>query len=168
MTVGLDRVMDAARDLGIDANMRAVPSLALGTNEVSLLDLTGAYASVRAGRAEIQPWGIAAIGPDTGPLSTIRHPTKPNKPMAHQEELIELMQGVIDHGTGRGAALPGFAAGKTGTSSRIIATLGLSGLQISSLSECGLAMTIIRPWIASPVEPCRLKSGRHSCLKRCG
>jgi membrane peptidoglycan carboxypeptidase len=34
----------------------------------------------------------------------------------HQGELISLLQGVVDHGTGRAAALKGFAAGKTGTS----------------------------------------------------
>jgi outer membrane biosynthesis protein TonB len=33
----------------------------------------------------------------------------------YQNELIELLRGVVEHGTGRAAALPGFAAGKTGT-----------------------------------------------------
>ena len=50
MEVGIDKVIAAARDLGIDAPLSESPSLALGSSEVSLLDLTGAYASVRAGR----------------------------------------------------------------------------------------------------------------------
>src|SRR6185312_622584 len=33
----------------------------------------------------------------------------------YQSELIGLLRGVVEHGTGRAAALPGFAAGKTGT-----------------------------------------------------
>ena len=56
--VGLDKVVAAARDLGLDAPLTQVPSLALGTNEVSLLDLTGAFASVRAGR-RVEPWESA-------------------------------------------------------------------------------------------------------------
>ena len=59
--VGLDKVVAAAGDLGLDAPLTQVPSLALGTNEVSLLDLTGAFASVRAGR-RVEPWGIGAFG----------------------------------------------------------------------------------------------------------
>src|SRR5262249_30044487 len=47
--VGLDKVVTAARDLGIDAPLSPVPSLALGTAELTLVDLTGAFASVRAG-----------------------------------------------------------------------------------------------------------------------
>src|SRR5690606_18568449 len=39
---GFDQVVAAARELGIDAELPAVPSIALGTTEVSLLDLTGA------------------------------------------------------------------------------------------------------------------------------
>ena len=47
MTVGLDKVVAAARELGLDAPLTQVPSLALGSNEVSLLDLTGTLAAVR-------------------------------------------------------------------------------------------------------------------------
>ena len=39
-TVGLDEVVNAARELGLDAPLTKVPSMALGTNEVNLLDLT--------------------------------------------------------------------------------------------------------------------------------
>ncbi|MEJ2436034.1 MAG: transglycosylase domain-containing protein, partial [Pseudolabrys sp.] len=60
MQVGLNKVIAAARDLGIDAPLKPYPSLALGTIGVSLVDLTGAYASVRAGH-RVQPWGIAAL-----------------------------------------------------------------------------------------------------------
>src|SRR6185369_12981590 len=50
MTVGLDKVVQAARDLGLRAPLARVPSMALGSNEASLLDLTGTFASVRSGR----------------------------------------------------------------------------------------------------------------------
>ena len=42
-TVGPDRVVATARQLGVVSTMQPVPSIALGTSEVSLLELTGAY-----------------------------------------------------------------------------------------------------------------------------
>ena len=56
--VGLDNVIAAARELGINTPLANTPSLALGTSEVSLLDLTSAYASVHLGKAPVKPWGI--------------------------------------------------------------------------------------------------------------
>ncbi|MBW2667234.1 MAG: PBP1A family penicillin-binding protein, partial [Deltaproteobacteria bacterium] len=47
--VGVDRVVDMARRLGVRSDMRADLSLALGTSEVSLLELTRAYAVFPAG-----------------------------------------------------------------------------------------------------------------------
>jgi penicillin-binding protein 1A len=118
MDVGLKEVVSTARDLGIDARLSAVPSLALGAAEVSLLDLTGAFASVRAGRM-LQPWGIAAFGEEN--QSTLRSMGPPivgtGQTLGHvQQPMIELLRQVVEHGTGRAAALDGFTAGKTGTS----------------------------------------------------
>ena len=56
MKIGLENVIAAARDLGLDAPLKPMPSLALGAADVSLLDLTGAYASVRADRLDVRPW----------------------------------------------------------------------------------------------------------------
>jgi penicillin-binding protein 1A len=115
MTVGLDKVIAAARDLGIDSPLAKVPSMALGTNELSLLELTGAFASVRAGRARLKPFGIASFGTDE---NAMRPPDPPaaGQPLAHQDALIELLEGVVAAGTGKAANPGGFAAGKTGTS----------------------------------------------------
>jgi penicillin-binding protein 1A len=116
--VGIDQVVAAARDLGLRGPLRKTPSLALGTSEVSLVDLTSAYAAVRAGAAPVGPWGIVAIrmpndhhDTPVGRPNEVQHSLGP-----YQTELIELMRGVVEHGTGRAAALDGFAAGKTGTS----------------------------------------------------
>ena len=119
MDVGLDEVIRAARDLGIDAKLPKVPSLALGAVEVSLLDLTGAFASVRAGRTRVEPWGIAAFGPEgQARLQTMGPPMVGAQQSLgrYQQPMIDLLRGVVEHGTGRAAALNGFAAGKTGTS----------------------------------------------------
>ena len=69
MAVGLDEVVVAARELGLDAPLTKVPSMVLGTNEVSLLDLTGAFASVRAGHPKLEPWGISAFGAEGTPCA---------------------------------------------------------------------------------------------------
>jgi 1A family penicillin-binding protein len=119
MDVGLDEVIAAARDLGIDAKLSAVPSLALGAAEVGLLDLTAAFASVRAGRMRVEPWGIAAFGTDHQSRMRTMGP-----PMAasgqslgqYQQPLTDLLRLVVQRGTGRAAAFDQFTAGKTGTS----------------------------------------------------
>jgi penicillin-binding protein 1A len=116
--VGLNEIISAARDLGLSGALPPVPSLALGSADVSLLDLTAAYAAVKAGKMPIKPWGIAgfgvegdprlqSMGPLIGPMQTLE---------PYQKPLLTLLQGVVQHGTGRAAALDGFAAGKTGTS----------------------------------------------------
>jgi len=68
--------------------------------------------------ASIAPWGISGLRTEDQPqFLLIRRPDEPQHSIApYQGELIDLLQGVVEHGTGRGAALPGFAAGKMGTS----------------------------------------------------
>jgi penicillin-binding protein 1A len=118
MQVGLDKVIGAARDLGLDAPLKPIPSLTLGTAGVSLINLTGAFASVRADRMRVQPWGVSATGPADGP-QTWAAPTQVMSAKTldpYDKPLLDLLQGVVKNGTGRGAALDGFTAGKTGTS----------------------------------------------------
>ncbi|WFU50875.1 PBP1A family penicillin-binding protein [Sinorhizobium terangae] len=118
MEVGIDKVIAAARELGIDAKLSETPSLALGSSEVNLLDLTGAYASVRAGAAPVEPWGIVSFRAEGEPrafrLGATRQPTTDLR--QYQPDLIDLLRLVVERGTGREADLGMFAAGKTGTS----------------------------------------------------
>jgi penicillin-binding protein 1A len=118
MDVGLNKVIATARDLGVDTPLSPTPSLALGAYGVSLLDLTSAFAAVRADRMPVRPWGIASVGP-AAKDATLR-PAAPHVSSrtlgAPREPMIELLRGVVEHGTGHGASLDGFAAGKTGTS----------------------------------------------------
>jgi len=85
---------------------------------MNLLELTAAYAAVKAGKMPIKPWGVAgfgvgrqtrlqSIGPPIGGTLSLQ---------PYQKPLLELMLDVVRNGTGRAAALDGFAAGKTGTS----------------------------------------------------
>ena len=116
-TVGLDEVVAAARELGLDAPLAKVPSMALGTSEVNLLDLTGAFASVRAARPRIEPWGIAAFGQEGGGLRSLGPPATSVQELPHHQEMTRLLRDVVERGTGRAAKLDeGETAGKTGTS----------------------------------------------------
>ena len=115
--VGIEAVITAARDLGIDEDLDPDISLSLGTAGVGLIDLTGAFASVAAGQMPIQPWAISSLAPTTGNGGLLAAlPQRATQPLDHQAELIALLEGVVRNGTGRHAALDGFAAGKTGTS----------------------------------------------------
>jgi 1A family penicillin-binding protein len=115
--VGIDEVIAAARMLGIDAPLARTPSLALGSTEVSLLDMTAAYAAVSAGMTPVRPTAIAAMQ-SLDPSE----PLVPSSAPVHQQDLgrlrtplIALLEGVVARGTGRAAALDTFTAGKTGT-----------------------------------------------------
>lgn len=116
--VGLENVIAAARELGIDAPLSDTPSLALGTSEVSLLDLTSAYASVHLGKAPVEPWGIVEFRA-AGQAKAFRvgsHSTPSVDLSAYRPDLLALLQLVVQRGTGREANPGVFAAGKTGTS----------------------------------------------------
>ena len=118
MHTGIPQVAQTARTLGLDADLIETPSLALGASEVTLLDITGAFASIRAGKAPVEPWGIKAIT-----MNGVRW-NRPSRvgsaqvvPLSHKEEMVALLRKVVTSGTGRRAAIEGkFIAGKTGTS----------------------------------------------------
>ncbi len=115
--VGIRQVIAAARDLGLHARLQNNASLALGTSEVSLLDLTSAYAAVRAGKAPVTPYGISGIKTANDPdfVAVDRSGEAQHSLGQYQGQLIGLLRAVVEHGTGRAAALDRFAAGKTGT-----------------------------------------------------
>ena len=118
MEIGIDKVVAAARELGIDATLAETPSLALGSSEVNLLDLTGAYASVRAGKAPVEPWGIVSFHAEGQPSAFRVGPaSRPTADLGqYQRDLVGLLKLVVERGTGREARLGVPAAGKTGTS----------------------------------------------------
>lgn len=118
LKIGLENVIAAARDLGLDAPLEPLPSIALGSEEVSLLDLTAAYAGVLAGKAPVEPWGIMAVGTkEQRRLMSLTPPTELQRPLGPiRPQLLELLQLPVMRGTGRSAAMEGFTAGKTGTS----------------------------------------------------
>jgi penicillin-binding protein 1A len=119
MDVGPDKVVALATKLGIEAPLRTEPSLALGTSEVSLLDLTGAYGAFASGGSVVEPHIIRRIRSSTGRVLYARPALPANSVVAAASvaALNGMLQDVVESGTGKRAHLAGHAtAGKTGTS----------------------------------------------------
>jgi penicillin-binding protein 1A len=116
---GIANVVKAAKRLGITADLGNDASLALGTSEVTLLELTGAYAAFSAGGIGAWPYGIAEIRDAQGRVLFRRTGGGPGRVIdpAIAAEMNELLAGVIARGTGKSAQLGRPAAGKTGTTS---------------------------------------------------
>ena len=90
--------------------------LALGTGEVTLLELTAAYAAIANGGQRVVPFGIASA--QAGRQSMPVAHTLPIRAAAADDvgALRVMLEAVVNRGTGRAAALPGrLVAGKTGT-----------------------------------------------------
>jgi penicillin-binding protein 1A len=116
---GREKVISMARRLGITADMQPVPSIALGATEISLLELTNAYAHLASGGEIVYPYGILEIRTSKGKLLYERHPT--NNQMVLDGNVVgmmnEMLMSVVNSGTGRSAKIDRQVAGKTGTTS---------------------------------------------------
>jgi penicillin-binding protein 1A len=115
---GRDKVIRAARRLGVTAKLRPDPSLALGAHEVTLLELTGAYAAIANHGIGAWPYGIEEIRDGSGRVLYRRSGGGPGRVVApqHVAMLNDLFAAVIGWGTGKAARLARPAVGKTGTS----------------------------------------------------
>lgn len=117
--VGVNEAQNTARRLGLPTPANAGLSYALGTSEVSLLQLTAAYASFANGGYAVRPYAIHMIRAQDGALLWRRQASQPDQVIAPQPlaMLVDMMKGVTQFGTGTAAALPDhLTAGKTGTS----------------------------------------------------
>ena len=117
---GLGRVVQVARDLGIETPLEPVPSIALGAFEVTPVQLTTVYASFAAGGRRPPVHALEGVLDPLGrPLETAPLPA-PQRVISPETAYLvtSILQGVIDHGTGASArrqGVKGPLAGKTGT-----------------------------------------------------
>ena len=119
--VGPEKVVEAAQRLGISSNMLAVPSIALGTSEVSLLELTGAYVPFANGGIGVIPNVITRIETADGQSLYEAIPASPGQVIDPfvVAEMNDMLTTAVEIGTGQRAQLNGWPfAGKTGTSQR--------------------------------------------------
>jgi penicillin-binding protein 1A len=115
---GRERIIRTAHRLGLEGAMTPTPSLALGTEEVTLLDLTAAFAPFANGGFGVWPYAIDRILDANGrELYRRQGSGKGRVVAAHHVGLMNAMlQDAIASGTGKAARLNRPAAGKTGTS----------------------------------------------------
>lgn len=112
--IGVGRVIRAARDLGISTPIANEASIALGTSNVSLLELTAAYAAVANGSYPVRPRGLDdAESADDWLAARLGSATR--IPGGQLDDLRSMLGTVVSAGTGRSAALSIPAFGKTGT-----------------------------------------------------
>lgn len=117
--VGPEAVIDTARRLGITADLEPNLSTALGSSGVPMIQMVTAYATIGRGGVAVEPYSIVKILNKKGEVLYKRERPKEERRVVEEHNIIQLtamMQSVIQNGTGRGAAIPYPAAGKTGTS----------------------------------------------------
>ena len=120
--VGPRAVIRAARDLGIQSELKDDPMLALGVSETNLMELTAAYAALGSPVAPVKPHGVQH--PDANDHA--------GDAVLEDEErvaLLQLLEAAVNDGTARAARLSQPAFGKTGTTqdNRDALFIGLAG-----------------------------------------
>ena len=118
--IGRKKIIDAAHLVGVQSKLASIPSLPLGVNEMTVLDITRGYATFAAGGKLSQPHTVLEIRRASGELIYARERNEPPAPQVIPEEVAadmnRMMGQVVTGGTARNADL-GYtpAAGKTGT-----------------------------------------------------
>jgi penicillin-binding protein 1A len=119
LQVGPARVARVARRLGIGSVLARDATLSLGTSEVSLLELTGAYNVIANGGHAAQPYVVREVRSLDGRVLFARPAPKQEQVLAPAQVVAmnDMLGTALNDGTGRRAAIaPHAAAGKTGTS----------------------------------------------------
>ncbi|MCV6575837.1 MAG: penicillin-binding protein [Cohaesibacter sp.] len=117
--VGPGNVASTARRLGIRSKMANNPSIALGTSEVTPIELVGAYLPFANGGLRAEPYVIARILTKSGDVLYVHPAIAGTQVIAPNvlSNINSMMQETLISGTGKKALLPGRpAGGKTGTS----------------------------------------------------
>ena len=114
--VGLDKVIEVCKRLGIDSPLQAVTSLPLGAVDLTPLEMAGAYATFASNGWHSDPTIIVQVTDSRGNvlLDNVPQPQLVLDPWA-TASLTSVLKGVINGGTGTAARIGRPAAGKTGT-----------------------------------------------------
>ena len=116
--VGMQRVIDVARRLGIRTPLHNYHSLSLGAQEVTLLDLTASYGAMAAEGYRVEPHGVVRIRRANNETVWRWRPQRRARVIEDRPRryMNLIMSRVVEAGTGTLARIPGRAiGGKTGT-----------------------------------------------------
>ena len=116
--IGRQNVIKMAKSMGIRSPIVNSPSLALGTSEVNLLELTAAYDVLANSGKGIFVHGIRSIENTSGKTLFMREGKGPGEILDSGlvNTMIRMLENTIQTGTGKNAKIDRPAAGKTGTS----------------------------------------------------
>ena len=117
---GRARIVDVARRMGLTTALTDTPPLPIGAVEVTVLDMTAAYAAIANGGRKATPHFAIDISDSRGEIlwSHAREAGSEPQVLASQvaADLNLMMHAVVEQGTGRRTRIPGLvSAGKTGT-----------------------------------------------------
>lgn len=121
MDVGFEPAIKLAHDMGIKSKLSPIYSLALGSSEVNLLELTNAYGTLASEGNFIEAHGITKVINQRGDV-IYKADFKPKRVLDKDSAAITtwMLEGVVTGGTGGPASLADRAvAGKTGTSEKV-------------------------------------------------
>jgi penicillin-binding protein 1A len=117
--IGLEKVTALAHEFGVKSQLHNYPSITLGSDEVTLLDMTTGYGVLARNGLQISPYIIEEIRNSKGDLLYSNPVVQDNRiyPQNLAEDMTGMLSRVVVQGTGRAAQIPGWeVAGKTGTS----------------------------------------------------
>ncbi len=119
-TVGLDPIIDLIKRSGIKSDIAKIPSVCLGSTEVTPFELAESYATLANLGKGHNLSGIIKVVDESGQILLEPNPPEEERlPAASSYLTIQLLKGVLTQGTGKAAALRGLKivnmAGKTGT-----------------------------------------------------
>jgi penicillin-binding protein 1A len=117
--VGFDTVASVARRLGISTPISRQPAMALGASVTTVMDMTGAYATVARGGSSAAPYAIRQIVRADSQVLFSYNAGMPDQVINADTAamMTKMMAATIESGTGQAAQLDRPAAGKTGTTS---------------------------------------------------
>lgn len=121
MESGPKTVIKLAHRLGITSKLSNNASIALGTSETSLLEITSAYAPFANGGYRAEPFLIKRITTVKGKVLYVRKSPPANRVIAPRElgMINAMLRSVVEKGTGKNARIKNWqVAGKTGTSQK--------------------------------------------------
>ncbi|MGQ0550364.1 MAG: transglycosylase domain-containing protein [Armatimonadota bacterium] len=114
--VGPDQVIEHAKKMGIESPLQPHLSLALGTAEVTPLEMATAFSTLANGGLRVRPMSIVKVTDARGKVLEEHRPLRGVGLRADVAYVMtDILKGVILHGTGTAAAIGRPAAGKTGT-----------------------------------------------------
>jgi penicillin-binding protein 1A len=109
-------VAAVAHRLGINSPLGTNASLALGTSDVGLLQMAGAYATFFNGGYKVTPTGLESVQADGRNVALPQNPPQRAVDPDLAAMMARMLTAVVRSGTGQAAAVPGhLVAGKTGT-----------------------------------------------------